>query len=72
MAVSIRHDAKENIASSRQAQGMESLDGLPADTTTNAPSIPPSTEASQSHKSSDSPTQPAHQRLIFTDPVAFR
>ncbi|KAI9871163.1 MAG: hypothetical protein M1830_003240 [Pleopsidium flavum] len=66
MDVSHRHETIENSALSRQAQGIESRDG------TQASSNPPSTEASPSHNSNDSSTQPAHQRLVFTDPVAFR
>lgn len=51
---------------------MGSTDELPAESTTTTSSIPPSTEASPSHKSNGSTAQPAHQRLVFTDPVAFR
>ncbi len=72
MDASLGYSANGRTIPDTQTQGVERIDQFPAESTTKASSVSTSDEASPLVKPNHAATHPAHQRFVFTDPVAFR
>lgn len=72
MNVNVSNDGDGATVRATQTQAMQSLDRSMAGYEAKTSSTPSSNEGIPSPKSKDASTQPAHQRFVFTDPVAFR
>ena len=72
MSINLPQDGDETTLQGTQAQDIHSVDRSPADFDAQASSTPSSNEASPPLRSKHASAQPAHQRFVFTDPVAFR
>ena len=72
METTLRHDTKGRILKGGQAQDLLGVDQpQEVPTTKNAPTSN-TDEGAPSHEFNNNPLKPAHQRFVFTDPVAFR
>jgi len=72
MNVNQPHGKDGSTIQATQTQDMQSVERSLAGSETTTSSTPSSNEGLPSPRSNHASPQPAHQRFVFTDPVAFR